>query len=340
MSELVDNYRGRRTSHRPIWFMRQAGRSLPEYRLIREGIGMLEACQRPELVAEITAQPVRRHHVDAGILYSDIVVPVRLAGVDVDIVPGRGPVLAAPLRSRSDVERLPQLDPAALDVIVAAARASVEALGSTPLIGFAGAPFTVASYLVEGAPSRDFRHVRAMMAEDPQTWNALLDWVADVSAQFLRAQVTGGAQAVQLFDSWVGNLDVDTHRHHVLPHTTQVFAAVADLDVPRIVFGTGTGHLLPDLCAAGADAVGIDAQTSLAQAAALLPGVPLQGNIDPAILTEDWPTVERHVRDVIAAGRELPGHVVNLGHGVPPTTDPDVLTRIVELVHTLDDEER
>ncbi len=338
MSLLLDNYRGMRSDTRPVWFMRQAGRSLPEYRQARGNTSMLDACLQPELVAEITAQPVRRHKVDAGIFYSDIVVPVKLAGVDVEIVPGTGPVVASPIRCAADIAALPELDPSALDVIVEAARQSSQALGTTPLIGFAGAPFTVASYLVEGRPSRDFAHTLALLNEDPNAWHALLSWVSTISAAFLDAQIRGGAQAVQLFDSWAGNLSVEQYQRYVQEHSAAVFNALGTA-VPRVHFGTKTGPLLEAMAATGADVMGIDAQTSLAQAAKRLPGMALQGNIDPAVLTQPWEVIESHVRAVVAAGRELPGHVVNLGHGVPPATDPDVLTRIVELVHSLTDKE-
>ncbi|MGL4832027.1 MAG: uroporphyrinogen decarboxylase [Propionibacteriaceae bacterium] len=338
MSLLLDNYRGKRSDTRPVWFMRQAGRSLPEYRQARGTTAMLDACVQPELVAEITAQPVRRHKVDAGIFYSDIVVPVKRAGVDVEIVAGTGPVVASPIRCAADIAALPELDPAALDVIVEAARQSSEALGATPLIGFAGAPFTVASYLVEGRPSRDFVHTFALMNEDPDSWHALLSWVSTISAAFLDAQIRGGAQAVQLFDSWAGNLSVEQYQRYVQEHSAAVFSALGTT-VPRVHFGTKTGPLLEVMAATGADVMGIDAQTSLTQAAQRLPGMALQGNIDPEVLTQPWDVIERHVHAVITAGRELPGHVVNLGHGVPPTTDPDVLTRIVELVHSLTDKE-
>ena len=300
-SALVQAYRGQRPDRLPIWMMRQAGRSLPEYRAAREGTAMLDACLTPELAAEITCQPVRRHRVDAAIFFSDIVVPVRLAGVGVEIVPGVGPVVDHPVRTAADVAALPELDPDALAPIRDAVALSVAALGPTPLIGFAGAPFTVASYLVEGRPSRDHAVTRALMASDPQTWHALLAWVARTAGAFLRAQ-----------------------------------AAVADLGVPRVHFGTGSRHLLAAMRDAGADVVGVDAQTPLDEAVALLGGAaPVQGNIDPALLDAPWTVMEEHARDVVRRGWTAPGHVVNLGHGVPPGTDPDVLTRLVELVHAL-----
>lgn|GEM_PF-6930 len=339
-SDLLRAYGGARTAHRPVWFMRQAGRSLPEYRQAREGTTMLESCLTPELAAELTCQPVRRHKVDAAIFYSDIMIPAKIAGIEVDIVPGRGPVLAHPLRTAKDVADLPDLDPISLAPITQGVQAAVAQLGSTPLIGFAGAPFTVASYLVEGAPSRTFEHVKALMAEDEETWHRLAAWVARTASQFLLAQVQAGAQVVQLFDSWVGALSVDEYTRYAAPHSSAVFDAVAArTSVPRVHFGTGTSHLMVDMHAAGATVMGVDTTQSLAQAEARLGGeVPLQGNIDPELLAAPWETLEQHVREVLRSGELAPGHVVNLGHGVPPTTDPDRLTRLVELIHSIPDE--
>lgn len=333
---LLAAYAGRPVSRRPVWFMRQAGRSLPEYRAARAGTSMLQACLTPELAAEITVQPVRRHDVDAGIFFSDIVVPLKLAGVDVEIVPGVGPVLAEPVRTTADVDRLPELDPEALQPVREGVALSVERLGGIPLIGFAGAPFTLASYLVEGRPNRELPTTRALLTDDPQLWNRLLAWVAGITTSFLRAQVEAGAQALQLFDSWVGRLSRDEYERAVQPHSAAVLAGVADLGVPRVHFGTGSGDLLVNMHAAGADVIGVAADISLALANARLGGrVPLQGNLDPALLRAEPAVLEASVRQICAEGDAAPGHVFNLGHGVPPDTDPDVLTRIVELVHSI-----
>lgn len=314
--------------------MRQAGRSLPEYRELRTGVTMLASCLEPELASEITLQPVRRHGVDAGIFFSDIVVPLLLAGVDVDIVPGTGPVFAEPVRTAEDVARLRPLEVEALDPVVEAVRLTVEALGSTPLIGFAGAPFTLASYLVEGGPSKDQLRARTLMHAEPETWRALMDWAADVTGTFLRAQVLAGASAAQLFDSWAGSLSLADYQAHVAPASARALSHVHDLDVPVVHFGTGTSELLAAMRDVGADVVGVDHRLPLDEANRRLGGTtPLQGNIDPALLGAPWPVLEAHVRDVIARGASAPGHVLNLGHGVPPTTDPDVLTRIVRLAH-------
>ena len=333
-SPLIRAYRGDRPSTTPVWFMRQAGRSLPEYRALRVSTAMLDACLNPELSSEITLQPVRRHGVDAGIFFSDIVVPLKLAGVDVDIVPGRGPVLGAPIRTPADVAALRPLDPDALAPITEGVARTVAELGTTPLIGFAGAPFTLAAYLVEGGPSKDHLQARALMHADPTTWDALLRWAADVTGTFLRAQALAGASAVQLFDSWVGSLSVVDYESRVAPFSRQAIAHVRDLGVPVVHFGVGTGELLPSMHAIGVDVMGVDDRIPLDEASARLGGVvPLQGNINPALLRAPWPVLEAHVLDVIDRGRSAPAHVLNLGHGVPPETDPDVLTRIVRLAH-------
>jgi uroporphyrinogen decarboxylase len=317
--------------HTPVWFMRQAGRSLPEYRKAREGLGMLESCLRPDVVTEITLQPVRRYGVDAAVLYSDIVLPVKAAGVDLDIKPGVGPVVAQPVRNATDVARIDALDPGAVQPVADAVTALVGELGSTPLIGFAGAPFTLASYLVEGGPSREHARTKALMYGDEQTWHALADRLADIALTFLRVQVAAGARAVQLFDSWAGALSPDDYERYVLPHSRKVLEGIAG--VPRIHFGVNTGELLPAMASAGADVVGVDWRVPLDDAVKRLPGVAVQGNLDPAVVFAPWPVVAERVRDVLRRGNSAEGHVFNLGHGVLPDTDPDVLTRVVELVH-------
>ena len=333
VAPLVRAARGERPAVRPVWFMRQAGRSLPEYRELRAGCEMLDACLDPDLTSEITLQPVRRHGVDAAVFFSDIVVPVLLAGVAVRIVAGRGPVFDEPVRTAADVARLPRLEPDALAPISAAVALTVAQLGATPLIGFGGAPYTLASYLVEGGPSKEQLRTRAMMHADPVAWSTLLDWCADVTGAFLRAQVLAGASIVQLFDSWAGSLSRADYERSVLPHSRRALSAVDGLDVPRIHFGLGTGGFLDLVHAAGADVVGIDWRLPLDEAAARLSGVPLQGNIDPALLAAPAPVLDAHVADVLRRGNAAPAHIVNLGHGVPPETDPGVLTRLVEVVH-------
>jgi uroporphyrinogen decarboxylase len=312
--------------------MRQAGRSLPEYRALREGVAMLDSCTRPELVVEITMQPVRRHGVDAAILFSDIVLPLKAVGVDLDIVPGTGPMVAKPFASLADVDRLRALEPDDMPYIAESVRGLVGELSGTPLIGFAGAPFTLASYLVEGGPSRDHAKTKALMRSEPAVWHALLERLAAISAGFLRLQVDAGASAVQLFDSWAGTLSAADYATYVQPHSARVLSAVAD--VPRIHFGVGTGEILPLMGAAGADVVGVDWRVSLDAAVARLGGrLAVQGNLDPTVLMAPTEVVEAEAARVIAAGRSAPGHVFNLGHGVLPSTDPDAITRLVEFVH-------
>ncbi|WP_239169684.1 uroporphyrinogen decarboxylase [Actinoplanes xinjiangensis] len=333
-SPFVRACRGLPVTHTPVWFMRQAGRSLPEYRKIREGVGMLESCRRPDLVTEITLQPVRRHDVDAAIFFSDIVVPIAAAGIDLDIVAGTGPVVAEPIRAESDLARLRPLVPADVDFVTEAIRLLVAELGATPLIGFAGAPFTLASYLIEGGPSRTYLKTKAMMYGAPDLWNALLARLADITLTFLRVQVDAGVSAVQLFDSWAGALSEADYRRHVMPHSAKVLTGLIDAGVPRIHFGVGTGVLLEAMGEAGADVVGVDWRTPLDEATRRIgPDRAVQGNLDPAILFAGWETVERETRRVLAQGRAAPGHVFNLGHGVMPETDPEILTRLVALVH-------
>jgi uroporphyrinogen decarboxylase len=316
--------------------MRQAGRSLPEYRAVREGLGMLESCLRPDVVTEVTLQPVRRYGVDAAILFSDIVLPVKAAGVDLDIKPGVGPVIADPVRSAADVARLPDLDPADVAPVAEAVTALVGELGDVPLIGFAGAPFTLASYLVEGGPSREHARTKALMYGDEDTWHALADRLAQIALTFLRVQVKAGAGAIQFFDSWAGAVSAEDYRRYVLPHSRTVLRGIAEVtDVPRIHFGVGTGELLGLMAEAGADVVGVDWRVPLDEAVTRLPaGTVVQGNLDPATVFAPWPAVAERTRDVLRRGRVAPGHVFNLGHGVMPDTDPDVLARIVDLVHT------
>jgi uroporphyrinogen decarboxylase len=338
---LLAAARGERPDHPPVWFMRQAGRSLPEYRKARAGLPMLQACMTPELACEITLQPVRRHGVDAAILFSDIVVPLHAAGVGLDIVPGTGPVVDSPVRSASDVAALPVLDPEAVEPVAAAVRLLVAKLGQIPLIGFAGAPFTLASYLVEGGPSRHHERTKALMHSQPDVWHALLDRLAELTLTFLRVQAAAGVDAVQLFDSWAGALSQRDYRQFVLPHSARVLAGLADTGLPRIHFGVGTAELLGAMTHAGADVVGVDwripldAAAQRVRAARAQGPIVLQGNLDPAVLLAGWPAVEREVYRVIAEGRVADAHVLNLGHGVLPGTDPDTLTRIVELAHSL-----
>jgi uroporphyrinogen decarboxylase len=316
--------------------MRQAGRSLPEYRAARGEGSILDAIRQPELAAELTLQPVRRHGVDAAILFSDIVVPAAAVGFGVEVEQGRGPVVGRPFRHVDDLARLrpfePEADAGYVLEAVSLVTAELDPLG-IPLIGFAGAPFTVASYLIEGGPSRVYAHTKALMRGDPALFARLLDVLADMALASLRAQVLAGASAVQLFDSWVGALSPADYERHVLSASRKVFAGLADLGVPRIHFGVGTGELLGVMAGAGVEVIGVDWRVPLDEARRRVgPGYALQGNLDPTAVLAPWDVVEAETRDVLERGGGT-GHIFNLGHGVLPETDPGVLTRVVELVH-------
>ncbi len=337
---------GRKPPRVPVWFMRQAGRSLPEYRALRAENTMMQACFDAELITEITLQPVRRHGVDAAILFSDIVVPLRASGIELDIVPDVGPVIDHPIRSIDDVRNMKPLEQQQVAPVAEAVGLLVSELGDVPLIGFAGAPFTLASYLVEGGPSRHHERTKAMMLGETETWHALMTALTDVTIAFLQVQVAAGVDAIQVFDSWAGTLSLADYRTYVLPHSTRVFSALAGAGVPMTHFGVGTAELLGAMAGSvsghGAPAVvGVDWRTSLTDAAARVEaGVSLQGNLDPVVLLAGWPVVERAVRTVVEDGRRAvdagaAGHVFNLGHGVLPSTDPDVITDLVSLVHSL-----
>jgi uroporphyrinogen decarboxylase len=336
-SLLLRTARGERGSRPPVWFMRQAGRSLPEYRALRVGNAMLDACRDPEMITEITLQPVRRHGVDAAIFFSDIVVPLVAIGVGIDIVAGVGPVIDHPIRTEADLAVLRDLDRSDVGYVAEAVGMLVGPLGETPLIGFAGAPFTLASYLIEGGPSRDHARTKALMHGAPELWHALLERLASIARDFLRVQIDAGASAVQLFDSWAGALSKSDYERYVLPHSRAVLEPLGGLGVPRIHFGVGTGEFLDSMRTAGADVVGVDWRVPLDDAARRVgPGAVVQGNLDPALLLADWSVIESEVRRIVAEGRAADGHIFNLGHGVLPETDPEVITRVVALVQSLE----
>lgn len=338
--------RGDRPDVTPVWFMRQAGRSLPEYRALRQTGTMLDACLDPALASEITLQPVRRHGVDAAVFFSDIIVPLHLVGVEVEIVAGRGPVFARPVRTAADISRLVRIDPALVDergeqIADAVARTTAmlaeegERRGEAiPLIGFAGAPFTLAAYLVEGGPSKDHLAARGLIHSDPAAWADLTAWLAEVTGRFLALQVRAGASAAQLFDSWAGALAPADYRRAVLPSSAAALERVRALDVPLIHFGVGTGELLADMASLPIDALGVDYRVRLDAAAARIGrDLTLQGNLDPALLFAPAEVREAAVHDVLRAGTAARAHVFNLGHGVPKDTDPAVLTALVQTVH-------
>jgi uroporphyrinogen decarboxylase len=334
-SVLLRAARGEPVSHTPVWFMRQAGRSLPEYRRLREGVAMLESCMRPDLVVEITLQPVRRYGVDAAIFFSDIVLPLKAVGVDLDIVPGVGPVVARPVRTLADVAAIPDLTPEHVGFVTESVRLLVAELGATPLIGFAGAPFTVASYLVEGGPSKEHARTKAMMYGEPEVWDALMRKIAGISAAYLAVQVEAGASAVQLFDSWAGATSPQDYRRHVMPYSSLVLDAAGGLGVPRIHFGVGTGELLGLMGEAGADVVGVDWRVPLADGIRRVGDRAVQGNLDPSLVFAPTEVMLDRATEVVEAGRAARGHIFNLGHGVLPSTDPDRLARLTDHVHSL-----
>jgi uroporphyrinogen decarboxylase len=329
---LVRALRREQVERTPVWFMRQAGRSLPEYRALRERHSFFEIAETPELCAEVTLQPVRRHGVDAAVLFADIMTPVLGMGIGVELVEGVGPVVESPVATAADVERLRVPDASAFEPVLEAVRIVRRELEpERALVGFCGGPFTVAGYLVEGRPSRDFVRVKELMYRDPATWHALLDRLTDTFCVYVAAKAEAGADAIQLFDSWVGALSVADYEEFVAPYSARILAAV---DVPTIHFGTGTSHLLGAMAAAGGDCIGLDWRIPLDEGwLAVGPDRAVQGNLDPAVLLGPWPRVESAALDVLARAGGRPGHVFNLGHGVLPATDPSDLRRLVELVH-------
>jgi uroporphyrinogen decarboxylase len=316
----------------PVWFMRQAGRSLPEYRELRNHHSLFEVCRQPELCAEVTLQPVRAHGVDAAVMFADIMLPVLGMGIDVELVEGVGPVIERPIASLADVERLRVPDPEeSVPFILEAVRlVRGELEPDLAVIGFAGGPFTVAGYLIEGQPTREFAKTKACMYGTPEIWHALMDKLAETFAPYLAAKVEAGADVVQLFDSWVGTLSADDYREFVARYSQRVLAAV---DVPTIHFGTGTFHLLGDMAAVGGDVIGLDWRVPIDRGWEIVgPDRGVQGNLDPALLLGAWARAETATLGILEAVGGRHGHVFNLGHGVLPDTDPTVLARLVELV--------
>lgn len=326
--------RGETVEHLPVWFMRQAGRSLPEYRALRGTGSILDAIADPALSAEITLQPVRRYGVDAAILFSDIVTPYHAIDFGIDVVPGRGPVIANPFKSPSDLERLRDIQPVDYAHVVKTVELSVAELAATntPLIGFAGAPFTVASYLVEGAPTREFAIIKTMMHSDPALFDQLMDRLVAITIPYLRAQVAAGARALQLFDSWAGSLTRAEYVRFALPSTQKILEGIKDLNVPTILFGVGTGELLDLMAQAGSSVVGIDWHVDL-DVGRRRTNKPSQGNLDPARCLGTEEMAIEATREVLAKAGTDAGHIFNLGHGVLPSTNPTVLERVVQVVH-------
>jgi len=330
---LVRACRREEVERTPVWFMRQAGRSLPEYREIRRRHGLFEIVAQPELCAEVTLQPVRRHGVDAAVVFADIMSPVLPMGVEVTLVEGVGPVVSEPIVARADVEalRTPDAEEAVSELLEAISIVRGELAAERAVVGFCGGPFTVGCYLVEGRPSREFAKAKALMYREPEIWHALLDKLATTFAGYLAAQVRAGADVVQLFDSWVGILSAADYEEYVAPYSARILDAV---DVPSIHFATGAAHLLPSLAATGGGVIGLDWRLPLDEGwRAIGDDRGVQGNLDPVRLLGPWPGVEAAALDVLERAAGRPGHVFNLGHGVLPETEPSVLTRLVELVH-------
>jgi uroporphyrinogen decarboxylase len=323
---------GEPTERAPIWLMRQAGRYLPEYKKLREGRTMLQTVSTPELAVEATLQPIRRLGFDAAILFSDLTVAFTPLGAPFEIKEGVGPVVDQPVRTRADVSRLHLFEPHdGLSYVMEAIRLLKREL-AVPLIGFTGAPFTLASYLIEGGPSRDLKRTKAMLYGEPQLWSQLMELLAETVLRFLRAQIDAGADAVQLFDSWIGQLDAATYRESVLPYVKSIFDGLRELGAPTIYFGTGNAALLEVMAEAGSSVFGVDWRTSLSEAGRRVPGRPLQGNLDPTVLLSSPEVVERKALEVLTQAKGLPGHVFNLGHGIFPETPLENVERLVSVV--------
>lgn len=319
----------------PVWFMRQAGRYMEEYRELRKRHSMLELCKNPELATEVTLQPVRAHRVDAAILFADILLPLEPMGAPFEFAAGEGPVVHHPIRSRADIEKLRIIEPEELGYVLETLRLVRRELdGKTPLIGFAGAPFTLASYLIEGGKSSQYIYTKKLMYSEPEAWHLLMSKLAEVVRKYLLAQIEAGAQAVQLFDSWVGALSPQDYEVSILPHVQHILSDVEKTGVPVIHFGTGTSTLLELQKKAGGTVIGVDHRLSLLQARARLgDDVALQGNLDPMLLLAPWDVVSKRATQVVEEGRALSGHIFNLGHGIVPQVPPDTVTRLVEHIH-------
>ncbi|HEV7863334.1 MAG TPA: uroporphyrinogen decarboxylase [Acidimicrobiia bacterium] len=319
----------------PVWFMRQAGRYLPEYQAVRAGHSILEVCKTPALAVEVTLQPVRRFDVDAAIIFADILLPLEPMGLSLEFAAGEGPVIANPVRTAADVAALQAIVPDDLGFVLESIRQARSALGGqVPLIGFAGAPFTLASYAIEGGGSRNYVETKRLMYNDPEAWHDLMGRLAEAVSAFLVAQVAAGAQAVQLFDSWVGALSPDDYSEYAYPYTQRIFAALADSGVPRIHFGTGANTLLPLMANAGCDVIGLDWRIHLDDGwAAAGHELAVQGNLDPVVLFAPEHEIERRVLDVVKRADGRPGHIFNLGHGILPQTPPEAVSYVVDLVH-------
>ncbi len=332
---LVRAARREPVEHTPVWFMRQAGRSLPEYRKIRERYGLFDVVERPELCAEVTLQPVHRHDVDAAVMFADIMLPLIGMGVPFSIDPGIGPLIHTPIRAAADIAGLRVVDPReATPELFSAIRLVRRQLdGKTAVVGFAGAPFTVASYMIEGKPTKEFSLTKAMLYGEPELWHRLMSTLTEVTIAYLEAQVEAGAQMVQLFDSWAGALSVSVYKESVLPYSRRILEAVSRTGVPTILFGTTTAHLLEAMASSGADVISVDWRLSLDAAWRRIGDRAIQGNLDPGVMLAPFPVIAREAREILGLAGGRPGHIFNLGHGVLPDTPSDHLKRLAELVH-------
>jgi uroporphyrinogen decarboxylase len=335
-NRLLEAARLRHSDCTPVWFMRQAGRYLPEYRKVREKHGLMEMFKTPELAAEITLQPTRVLPVDAAIIFADILLPLEGMGIRVDFAPGEGPVISNPVHSKADVETLRIADPEA-DlgyVLKSLSLVKQELDGKLPLIGFAGAPFTLASYMIEGGSSRDCLLTKRLMYEEPATWRVLMEKLASTISRFLLAQSRAGAQIVQLFDSWVGCLSPSDYEEYVLEPTKKIFKALKRENIPSIHFGTGTAGLLPLLRAAGGDVIGVDWRISLNEAWQRIgEGSGVQGNLEPALLLAPWPILRKKAKEILDSVQNRAGHIFNLGHGIMPSTPVDSAKALIDFIH-------
>ncbi|MGC8227465.1 uroporphyrinogen decarboxylase [Pseudobacillus badius] len=326
--------KGEKTEYTPVWYMRQAGRSQPEYRKLKEKYSLFEITHQPELCAYVTKLPVDQYDVDAAILYKDIMSPLPAIGVDVDIKSGIGPVIDNPIRSLADVEKLGQIDPESdVPYVLDTIRLLTEEQLDVPLIGFAGAPFTLASYMIEGGPSKNYNKTKAFMYAEPKAWQALMDKLAEMTVTYVRAQVKAGARAIQIFDSWVGALNISDYRLFIKPVMERIFSELREENVPLIMFGVGASHLAKEWHELPLDVVGLDWRLPVQEARAMGITKTVQGNLDPAILLAPWEVIEERTRAILDAGLASPGHIFNLGHGVFPEVNPDVLKRLTSFVH-------
>ncbi|GLY11260.1 uroporphyrinogen decarboxylase [Pseudobacillus badius] len=326
--------KGEKTEYTPVWYMRQAGRSQPEYRKLKEKYSLFEITHQPELCAYVTKLPVDQYDVDAAILYKDIMSPLPAIGVDVDIKSGIGPVIDNPIRSLADVEKLGQIDPESdVPYVLDTIRLLTEEQLDVPLIGFAGAPFTLASYMIEGGPSKNYNKTKAFMYAEPKAWQALMDKLAEMTVTYVRAQVKAGARAIQIFDSWVGALNISDYRLFIKPVMERIFSELREENVPLIMFGVGASHLAKEWHELPLDVVGLDWRLPIQEARAMGITKTVQGNLDPAILLAPWEVIEERTRAILDAGLASPGHIFNLGHGVFPEVNPDVLKRLTSFVH-------